>query len=79
VTLRCSGRNGRGPGRLAGLHAWTEADVPNIARWGIASFSPDDLRATTHPLLDWLGAEPGGLSSFPGRSCAYSRSWTVSR
>jgi arginase len=40
---------------LAGLHAWTEDDFPNIARWGIASFSPDDLRAT-RPLLDWLAA-----------------------
>jgi arginase len=67
VTLRCSGRNGRGPGRLAGLHVWTEDDVPNIARWGIASFSPDDLRATTRPLLDWLGAEPGGLTSAQAR------------
>jgi arginase len=41
---------------LAGLHAWTEDDFPNIARWGIASFSPGDLRDTTRPLLDWLAA-----------------------
>jgi arginase len=41
---------------LVGLHAWTEDDFPNIARWGIASFSPDDLRETTRPLLDWLAA-----------------------
>ena len=41
---------------LAGLHAWTEDDIPNVVRWGIASFSPDDLRATTRPLLDWLAA-----------------------
>ena len=40
----------------AGLHAWTEDDVPNIARWGIASFSPNDLHATTRLLLDWLAA-----------------------
>ena len=41
---------------LAGLHAWTEDNLPNIARWGIQSFSPDNLRETTRPLLDWLAA-----------------------
>ena len=41
---------------LAGLHAWTEDDFPNVAGWGIASFSPGDLRATTRPLLDRLAA-----------------------
>ena len=41
---------------LAGLHAWTEGDFPNVAEWGIASFSPGDLRVTTRPLLDWLAA-----------------------
>jgi arginase len=41
---------------LAGLRAWTEDDFPNVAGWGIASFSPGDLRATTRPLLDWLAA-----------------------
>jgi arginase len=41
---------------LAGLHAWTEHDFPNVAGWSIASFSPNDLRATTRPLLDWLAA-----------------------
>ena len=41
---------------LVGLHAWTEDDFPNIAAWGIASFSPDGLRQTTRPLLDWLAA-----------------------
>ena len=41
---------------LVGLHAWTEDDFPNVAAWGIASFSPDDLRVTTRPLLDWLAA-----------------------
>jgi arginase len=25
-----------------------------VAEWGITSFSPDDLRATTQPLRDWL-------------------------
>ena len=39
---------------LAGLHAWTEDDIPNVAAWGIRAFGPDDLRRTTQPLLDWL-------------------------
>jgi arginase len=44
------------PGRVAlvGLHAWAEDDFPNIARWGIRSFTPDDLRLSSQPLLDWL-------------------------
>jgi arginase len=41
---------------LVGLHSWTEDDIGNVAHWGIRSFSPDDLRKTTHPLLDWLAA-----------------------
>ena len=39
---------------LAGLHAWTDDAIGNVTDWGITSFSPDDLRATTAPLLDWL-------------------------
>jgi arginase len=44
------------PGRVAlvGLHSWTEDDFPNIARWGIRSFPPDDLRVYSQQLLDWL-------------------------
>lgn len=41
---------------LVGLHAWTEDDISNVAAWGIRAFSPDDLRRTTQPLLDWLTA-----------------------
>jgi arginase len=41
---------------LVGLHSWTEDDIGNVARWGIRSFSPDDLRVTTQPLLEWLAA-----------------------
>jgi arginase len=41
---------------LAGLHSWTDDDIPNAARWGIASFPPDDLRASSRPLLEWLRA-----------------------
>jgi arginase len=39
---------------LVGLHAWTEDDFPNIARWGIRSFRPDSLHLSSQPLLDWL-------------------------
>jgi arginase len=41
---------------LVGLHSWTEDDIGNVAQWGIRSFGPDELRETTHPLLDWLVA-----------------------
>jgi arginase len=46
------------PDRLAlvGLHSWSDDDVPNVAEWGIQSFSPDELRETTQPLLDWVAA-----------------------
>jgi arginase len=39
---------------LVGLHEWTEDDFPNIAEWGIQSFSPDELRQSPRPLLEWL-------------------------
>ena len=41
---------------LVGLHSWTEDDCPNIARWGLRSFRPDDLHLSSQPLLDWLKA-----------------------
>jgi arginase len=41
---------------LVGLHAWAEDDIANVAHWGIGSFSPAELRATTQPLVDWLAA-----------------------
>ena len=41
---------------LVGLHAWDEDSIANVADWGIASFHPNDLRATTEPLLAWLAA-----------------------
>ncbi|WP_046732086.1 arginase family protein [Streptomyces humi] len=41
---------------LVGLHEWTDDDFPNIAAWGIRSYSPDRLRASTEPLLDWVRA-----------------------
>ncbi|PWF27158.1 arginase family protein [Ancrocorticia populi] len=39
---------------LAGLHSWTADDFPNIASWGLSSFSPEDLRDTSDILLNWL-------------------------
>ena len=41
---------------LVGLHSWTEDDYPNIGKWGIRSFSPEDLRQSGEPLLNWLTA-----------------------
>ena len=41
---------------LVGLRWWAEDDLPNIAEWGIRSFSPDELRQSTRPLLDWIAA-----------------------
>ncbi|MDO5094143.1 MAG: arginase family protein [Propionibacteriaceae bacterium] len=39
---------------LAGLHDWTEDDYPNITAWGLTAFSPNDLRTSRAPFLDWL-------------------------
>ena len=41
---------------LVGLHSWSDDDLPNVAEWDIHSFSPDELRETTRPLLDWVAA-----------------------
>jgi arginase len=41
---------------LVGLHAWSDDDLPNAARWGIRSFRPDALRGSSRPLLEWLKA-----------------------
>jgi arginase len=38
------------------LHEWTDDDFPNVAEWGIRSFSPDALRGSAQPLLEWLAA-----------------------
>ena len=40
--------------RSAGLHAWTQDDYPNIAAWGLTAFSPQELRDSSGPLLQWL-------------------------
>ena len=41
---------------LVGLHSWSDDDLPNVAERGIQSFSPDELRENTRPLLDWLAS-----------------------
>jgi arginase len=41
---------------LVGVHSWTDDDFPNIADWGIQPFTPDELRASTRPVLDWIKA-----------------------
>jgi arginase len=45
---------------LVGLHSWTDDDYPHVAEWGLQSFGPDELRASSGPLLEWLAA--GGCS-----------------
>lgn len=44
----------RGRLALVGMHSGTAHDHENIARWGLRSFSPRDLRDSSGPLLDWL-------------------------
>jgi arginase len=41
---------------LVGVHSWDDDDFSNAAEWGIRSFSPDQLRESTRPLLDWIAA-----------------------
>lgn len=38
-----------------GLNASTDDGYSRLADWGIESFSPDDLRTSSQPLLDWIG------------------------
>lgn len=46
------------PGKVAfaGLHAWERDVTPHIENWGISAFTPDDLRASSDSLLEWLHA-----------------------
>jgi arginase len=41
---------------LVGLHSWEDDDLANIADWGIRTFSPEELRGSSRPLLDWVAA-----------------------
>ena len=39
---------------LVGMHDWTDPMLPAIAdEWGLSVFSPDTLRSSSAPLLDW--------------------------
>lgn len=39
---------------LAGLHAWEDDAIGHVEEWGIAAFSPDDLRDSSAGLVAWL-------------------------
>ena len=41
---------------LTGLHSWEPDAYPHIAEWGLTAFSPDDLRTTSQPLVEWLAS-----------------------
>ncbi|WP_316669764.1 arginase family protein [uncultured Propionibacterium sp.] len=41
---------------LAGLHDWVEDAYAHVGQWGLSAFSPEDLRGSTRPLLDWLAS-----------------------
>lgn len=39
---------------LVGLHEWFPDDHHNIADWGLSSFAPDELRADSSKVREWL-------------------------
>lgn len=39
---------------LAAVHDWEEDAYAHVAAWGISAFSPDELRDSSTPLLEWL-------------------------
>lgn len=39
---------------LVGLHSWTDDAYENVGEWGLASFSPDELRTNSDLLIEWL-------------------------
>jgi arginase len=39
---------------LVGLHAWTDDAYAHVGDWGLTAFSPEQLRESSGPLLDWL-------------------------
>jgi arginase len=41
---------------IAALTGHGDPDIPNVAEWGIQTFSPDQLCHSTRPLLTWLAA-----------------------
>ena len=41
---------------LVGVHSWSDDEVSNVAKRGIQSFSPNELRESTRPVLNWIAA-----------------------
>ncbi|MGY1434159.1 arginase family protein [Streptomyces reniochalinae] len=41
---------------LVGLHDWTDDAYQHVEEWGLTAFSPDQLRGSTQPLLDWIAS-----------------------
>lgn len=39
---------------LAGLHGWADDEIPNVAEWGLETFTPTDLNEGPESLLAWL-------------------------
>jgi arginase len=39
---------------LVGVHSWQDDAWANVARWGLTSFAPDELRTDSEPLVAWL-------------------------
>ncbi|GAA3704828.1 arginase family protein [Arthrobacter ginkgonis] len=39
---------------LAGLHGWADDEIPNVAAWGLRTFTPSDLNEGPENLLAWL-------------------------
>lgn len=69
---------------LVGVHAWDEDDFAKVAKWGIRSLRPNDLRHSSQPLLDWLAgtAVPGWRSTSMSTPSTATRScwvWAPSR
>ncbi len=41
---------------LVGLHDWVADAYANVGEWDLSAFAPDDLRASSAGLLDWLAS-----------------------
>jgi arginase len=39
---------------LVGVHAWEDDAYRNVVDWNITTFSPEQLRSSSAPLLEWL-------------------------
>ncbi|MFT8787979.1 MAG: arginase family protein [Bifidobacterium psychraerophilum] len=41
---------------FAGVHDWSDGDGQNAKDWGLPVFTPENLKDTTAPLLEWIAA-----------------------